>query len=123
MMHRNIRGCLLGALIAPSLLGSGGVAANAADTTSGTHGLLSGTHAVAPFNTSTSLGATPLADTLLPVTKAAVATPELAGLGTELPAAQPSAVTAGANSGLLVVGVLLLAFGGLLALILGRKRS
>jgi len=123
MMHRNIRGCLLGALIALSLLGSGGVAANAADTTSGTHGLLSGTHAVAPFNTSTSLGATPLADTLPPATTAAVATPLLARPGTGLPAAQPSAINEGANGGLLVVGVLLLAFGGLLALILGRKRS
>lgn len=123
MMHRNIRGCLLGALIAVSLLGSGGVAANAADTTSGTHGLLSGTQAVAPINTSTGLGGTPLAGTQRPVTTAAVTTPLLARPGTEFPAAQPSAVNVGANGGLLVVGVLLLAFGGLLALILGRKRS
>lgn len=123
MMHRNIRGCLLGAVIAAGLLSSGGVAANAADATSGTRGLPSGTQSVAPIGTATGLGATPAAVTLPLVTTAAVTTPVLARPGAEIPAAQPSAVNVGANSGLLVVGVLLLAFGGLLALILGRKRS
>ena len=123
MMHRNIRGCLLGALIALSLLPSGGVAAHAADTASGTQGLRSGIRTATPINSSAGLGATPPAVTLPAVTTAAVTTPVLARPGTEIPAAQPLAVTAGVNSGLLVVGVLLLAFGGLLALILGRKRS
>ena len=122
-MHRNIRDCLLGAVIALSLLASGGVAAHAADTTSGTQGLRSGIRTATPINSSAGLGATPPAVTLPAVTTAAVTTPVLARPGTEIPAAQPLAVTAGADGGLLVVGVLLLAFGGLLALILGRKRS
>lgn len=123
MMHRNIRGCLLGAVIALSLLVSGGVAAHAADTTFGTQGLQSGIQAATPINTSNGLGATPPTDAPPAVNRPAVATPVLARPGTEIRAAQPSAVDAGANGGLLVVGVLLLAFGGLLALILGRKRS
>ncbi|MDQ0827801.1 hypothetical protein QFZ60_003974 [Arthrobacter sp. B2I5] len=118
MKHRTIRGCLLGAVIALSLLASGGVAAHAVDTTSGTQGLPSGIQAATTINTSTGLGSTPPA-----VNAPSAATPVFARPDTEIPAAQPSAVTAGADGGLLVVGVLLLAFGGLLALILGRKRS
>ncbi|MDQ0662133.1 hypothetical protein QFZ35_000631 [Arthrobacter ulcerisalmonis] len=58
MMHRNIRRCLLGTAFAGGLVALGGVAANAADTTSGTDGLLSGTQVVAPVNVPISLGAT-----------------------------------------------------------------
>ena len=122
-MHRTIRGCLLGAVIALSLLASGAVAAHAADTTSGTQGLTSGTQAATTINTATGLWAIPPAATPPAVNRPAVATPVLAGPGMYLAAAQPSAVDAGANGGLLVGCVLLLAFGGLLALILGRKRS
>lgn len=124
MIHPNIRGCLLGAVITAGLLVSGGVAADAAF---GTDGPLPGTHVAAPVNITLEPGATPPMVTQPVVNPAAGTTPVLARPGTELPAAQPSAVNtavnAGANSGLLVVGVLLLAFGGLLALILGRKRS
>ncbi|MHC6229225.1 chaplin family protein [Arthrobacter sp. MMS24-T111] len=61
MMHRNIRRCLLGTAFAGGLLAFGGVAANAADTTtSGNDGLLSGTQVVAPINIPVNLGATSL---------------------------------------------------------------
>ncbi|WP_285246667.1 DUF320 domain-containing protein [Pseudarthrobacter sp. efr-133-R2A-89] len=61
MMHRNIRRCLLGTAFAGGLLAFGGVAANAADTTtSGNDGLLSGTQVVAPINIPVILGATSL---------------------------------------------------------------
>ncbi|MFC9769885.1 MULTISPECIES: DUF320 domain-containing protein [unclassified Pseudarthrobacter] len=58
MSHRNIRRCLLGTAFAGGLLAFGGVAANAADTTSGTDGLLSGTQVVAPISIPVNLGAT-----------------------------------------------------------------
>src|SRR6476469_7644330 len=61
MMHRYIRRCLLGTAFAGGLLAFGGVAANAADTTtSGNDGLLSGTQVVAPINIPVNLGATSL---------------------------------------------------------------
>ncbi|KRE91203.1 hypothetical protein [Arthrobacter sp. Soil764] len=123
MKHRTIRGCLFGAVIALSLLASGGVAAHAADTSSGTQGLPSGTQAATTINTATGLWAIPPAATPPAVNPPSAATPVFARPDAEITAAQPLAVTAGANGGLLVVGVLLLAFGGLLALILGRKRS
>jgi len=120
MMHRNIRGCLLGAVITAGLFASGRVAA---DTDFGTDGPLPGTHVAAPVNIIPEPGTTPPIVAQPVVNPGAATIPVVARPGMELPAAQPNAVNTDANSGLLVVGVLLLAFGGLLALILGRKRS
>ncbi|WP_285243325.1 chaplin family protein [Pseudarthrobacter sp. fls2-241-R2A-127] len=59
MMHRNIRRCLLGTAFAGGLLAFGGVAANAADTTtSGNDGLLSGTQVMAPVTIPINVGST-----------------------------------------------------------------
>ncbi|MDT0169222.1 hypothetical protein [Pseudarthrobacter sp. BRE9] len=127
MMHRTIRGSLLGTVITAGLLASGGVPADAADTATATDGLLAVTRAAAPVNVPFEPGPTPPIVTQPVANPAAATTQVVARAGSELPAAQPSAVitavNAGVNNGLLVVGVLLLAFGGLLALILGRKRS
>ncbi|MDQ0798961.1 hypothetical protein [Arthrobacter sp. SLBN-112] len=123
MMHRNIRGCLLGAVITAGLFASGSVAADVADTDFGTDGPLPGTHVAAPVNINPEPGTTPPIVAQPVVNPGAATIPVVARPGMELPAAQPNAVNTDANSGLLVVGVLLLAFGGLLALILGRKRS
>ena len=208
MMHRKIRMCLLCSAFAGGLLAFGGVAANAADTTSGTDELLSGTQVAAPINIPINLGATSLG--LLGDSAASVEGPDSAGTapapaaptttsgadgifsGTQivapisvpislgstsvgvtggttatvvtppmvtppavtspvaaLPAVQPSAgstevaaaaaeaapmsagyssapkvlANTGVNTGMLLVGLLLLAFGGLLTLVLRRKRG
>lgn len=103
MMHRTIRGCLLSAVIAGGLLGANGAAANA-----------SATPAAAPITMSIGHTSTP---------------PGQAQAGEAVANAAPgapdpgTAPTTGVNSGLLGVGVLLVVFGGVLALILGRKRG
>lgn len=217
MTHRNIRRRLLGTAFAGGLLAFGGVAANAADTTSGTDGLLSGTQVVAPVTVRITAGATSLgligdsaagvegsgtatgtttapaapvatngADGILsgtqiitpitlpislgatsvgvigdstatvvnppavtpPVVTPPAAQPAASTPAAQTPAAQPAAGSAevraaattapmslghasvpcalantGVNTGMLIVGLLLLAFGGLLTVILRRKRS
>ncbi|MDQ0730056.1 DUF320 domain-containing protein [Arthrobacter sp. B1I2] len=90
MTHRNIRRCLLGTAFAGGLLAFGGVAATAADTTSGADGLLSGTQVVAPINIPINLGATSLG--LLGDSAASVE-----GAGT--PAAVPAPASAASTSG------------------------
>jgi len=212
MTHRNIRRCLLGTAFAGGLLAFGGVAANAADTTSGTDELLSGTQVAAPIYIPINLGATSLgllgdstasvegagtpdaalapvpapaapattsgADgtlsgtqvvapisvpislgstsvgvtggtTATVVTPPMVTPPAVTSPVAALPAVQPSAgstevaaaaaeaapmsagyssapkvlANTGVNTGMLLVGLLLLAFGGLLTLVLRRKRG
>jgi hypothetical protein len=116
MMHRTIRGCLLSAVIAGGLLASNGAAAHAAGTTPAT---ISATHAPTPF----------LGGTVSSVVQPSGRTTHIAAAaGDAVPAvasdseSKPPAAT-GVNTGLLVVGLLFLVFGGLLALILGRKRG
>lgn len=116
MMHRTIRGCLLSAVIAGGLLASNGAAAHAAGTTPAT---ISATHAATSF-----LGGT-VSSVVQPSGRT---THTAAATGAAVPAvasdseSKPPAAT-GVNTGLLVVGLLFLVFGGLLALILGRKRG
>ena len=59
-MHQNIRRGLLGTLFAGGLLALGTTAASAADTTTGSDGLLSGTQVNAPVTAPITLGATSL---------------------------------------------------------------
>ncbi|BCW67884.1 hypothetical protein NicSoilB4_26470 [Arthrobacter sp. NicSoilB4] len=59
-MHQSIRRGLLGTLFAGGLLALGTTAASAADTTSGSDGLLSGTQVNAPVTAPVTLGATSL---------------------------------------------------------------
>ena len=59
-MHQSIRRGLLGTLFAGGLLALGSTAASAADTTSGSDGLLSGTQVNAPVTAPITLGATSL---------------------------------------------------------------
>ncbi|MFP5311582.1 MAG: chaplin family protein, partial [Actinomycetes bacterium] len=94
MTHRNIRRCLLGATFAGGLLAFGGVAANAADTTTaGTDGLLSGTQVAAPVNLPINLGATSLG--LLGDSTAGVD-----GNGSSAAAPAPTATTSGTDGAL-----------------------
>lgn len=119
MMHRTIRGCLLSAVIAGGLLASNGAAAHAAGTTPATPATISGTHAATPFLDGT------ISSVVQPTGRN---THTAAAAGDAVPAvasdseSKPPAAT-GVNTGLLVVGLLFLVFGGLLALILGRKRG
>ncbi|MGN7202025.1 hypothetical protein [Arthrobacter sp. SAFR-044] len=106
MMHRTIRGCLLSAVIAGGLLAANGAAAHAADHTAPFPGGAA-SYVVQPFAGSTRVPAA--AGTAAPAVASASESKTLADTGV--------------NSGLLVVGLLFLAFGGLLALILGRKRG
>lgn len=57
-MHQSIRRGLLGTLFAGGLLALGSTAASAADTTSGSDGLLSGTQVNAPVTAPITLGTT-----------------------------------------------------------------
>ena len=59
-MHQNIRRGLLGTLFAGGLLALGTTAASAADTTTGSDGLLSGTQLNTPVTAPITLGATSL---------------------------------------------------------------
>ena len=103
MMHRTIRGCLLSAVIAGGLMGANGAAANASATPPSAPLTISTGHTSTP-PVSMHLGEAPA--------KAVPAAPE--------PGTAPAT---GVNSGLLGVGVLLVVFGGVLALLLGRKRG
>jgi len=103
MMHRTIRGCLLSAVIAGGLLGANGAAANAAATPAEAPISLSIDHTTPPT------GRAHVGEA------AANAAPRAPEPGT--------APNTGVNSGLLGVGVVLVVFGGVLALILGRKRG
>lgn len=125
MMHRTIRGCLLSAVIAGGLLASNGVAAHAAGTTPATPVTIPATHTAAPF-----LGGT-VSSAVQPsgrTTHTGAGAGNAGNAGNAAPAvasaseSTPPADT-GVNTGLLVAGVLFLVFGGLLALILGRKRG
>lgn len=119
MMHRTIRGCLLSAVIAGGLLASNGVAAHAAGTTPATSATIPATHTAAPF-----LGGTvsSVAQPSGRTAHTAAAAGDAAPAGASASGSTPPADT-NVNTGLLVVGVLFLVFGGLLALILGRKRG
>ncbi|MEQ4521066.1 cell wall anchor protein, partial [Pseudarthrobacter sp. B907] len=57
-MHTNLRRGLLGTLFAGGLLALGTSVASAADTTSGSDGLASGTQVIAPVTAPVTLGAT-----------------------------------------------------------------
>ena len=103
MMHRTIRGCLLSAVIAGGLLGANGAAANASATPAAALITMSIGHASTPPGGAHAGEA---------VANAAPGAPD--------PGTAPNT---GVNSGLLGVGVLLVVFGGVLALILGRKRG
>ena len=59
-MNTTIRKCLIGTCFAGGMIVLSATAANAADTTSGKDGLLSGTQVVAPVTAPISLGATSL---------------------------------------------------------------
>jgi len=59
-MNTTIRKCLIGTCFAGGMIVLSATAANAADTTSGKDGLLSGTQVVAPVTAPVNLGATSL---------------------------------------------------------------
>ncbi len=59
-MNTTIRKCLIGTCFAGGMIVLSATAANAADTTSGKDGLLSGTQVVAPVTAPISLGGTSL---------------------------------------------------------------
>ncbi|MBT2564963.1 hypothetical protein J7I84_00370 [Arthrobacter sp. ISL-85] len=114
-MMRNVRRRLLTAVIAGGLLVSSGAAANAAGTTAGSDGLPPVTQVTAANTISTDLAP---AQGTHAATSARDAVPAVASAS-----APETLATTGVNTGLLVVGLLFLVFGGLLALILGRKRG
>lgn len=113
-MMSNIRGRLLTAVIAGGLLVSSGAAANAAGTTAGSEGLPPVTQVTGANTISTDLTAT-AQGTHVPASARDAAVASASAPGT--------LANTGVNTGLLVVGLLFLVFGGLLALILGRKRG
>ncbi|XAS68052.1 LPXTG cell wall anchor domain-containing protein [Micrococcaceae bacterium Sec5.7] len=84
-MHTIIRKGLLGTLLAGVLLALGATAATAADTTSGSDGILSGSQVVAPVTAPITLGATSLG--LLGDSTATTTTPS----------ATPAATTSGTD--------------------------
>ena len=122
MMHRTIRGCLLSAVIAGGLLASNGVAAHAAGTTPATPVTIPATHTAAPFLGGTVSSVPQPSGHTAHTAGAAGGAGDAAPAGASASGSTPPADT-GVNTGLLVVGVLFLVFGGLLALILGRKRG
>ncbi|MDE8588193.1 MULTISPECIES: hypothetical protein [Micrococcaceae] len=122
MMHRTIRGCLLSAVIAGGLLASNGVAAHAAGTTPATSATIPATHTAAPFLGGTVSSVAQPSGRTAHTAHTAAAAGDAAPAGASASGSTPPADT-NVNTGLLVVGVLFLVFGGLLALILGRKRG
>ncbi|BCW80903.1 hypothetical protein [Arthrobacter sp. NicSoilC5] len=125
MMHRTIRGCLLSAVIAGGLLASNGVAAHAAGTTPATPVTIPATHTAAPFLGGTVSSVPQPSGRTAHTVHTAAAARDAGGAAPAKASASGSTPPAdtGINTGLLVVGVLFLVFGGLLALILGRKRG
>ncbi len=90
-MNTTIRKCLIGTCFAGGMIVLSATAANAADTTSGKDGLLSGTQVVAPVTAPISLGGTSLG--LLGDSAATTSAPApAAGSG-----AAPAASTSGSN--------------------------